>query len=166
MTAVALAVAGLVFAPLGVITGVWAESFDQHAFVANLVVTPLALAAGVFYSPSRLDEPWSTLTVADPLFYLVDAARLGYTGVHEAPAGLSLVLTTVFAGAAALVAVALVAGAGDSSRDRFVCRRPAAPPDYAVAAVAQAAEPLRRTASAAASSATLSTPSTGWIGAQ
>ena len=79
----ALALTGLVFASLGVITGVWAETFDQHAFIANLIITPLALLGGVFYAAERLQQPWRTLTRADPLYYLVDATRQGVAGVHE-----------------------------------------------------------------------------------
>ena len=39
-----LALTALVFSALGVITGIWADTFDQHAFIANIVITPLALA--------------------------------------------------------------------------------------------------------------------------
>lgn len=100
----ALALTGVIFSALGVLTGVWAETFDQHAFVANLVITPLALVAGVFYAVQTLAEPWSTLTRLDPIFYLVDATRAGFTGAHEAPVAASL-------GVAAGVATAVVAAA-------------------------------------------------------
>jgi hypothetical protein len=62
----ALALTGLVFAALGTLTGVRAESFDQHAFIANLLITPLALLGGVFYASHRLRQPWHTLTQIDP----------------------------------------------------------------------------------------------------
>jgi ABC-2 type transport system permease protein len=101
---VSLALTGLVFSAIGVITGVWAETFDQHSFVANIVITPLALAGAVFYSAGTLPEPWETLTRLDPLYYLVDATRAGFTGFHESPVWLSLVV-------AALVAVAAFAAA-------------------------------------------------------
>jgi len=44
----ALILCGLVSAALGVITGIWADTFDQHAFIANLLISPLALLGGVF----------------------------------------------------------------------------------------------------------------------
>jgi ABC-2 type transport system permease protein len=100
----ALLLTALVFSLLGVITGIWAETFDQHSFVAGVVITPLALVGGVFYSARALGEPWQTLTRLDPIYYLVDATRAGFTGVHESPVWLSLVVT-------ALVAVAAFAGA-------------------------------------------------------
>lgn len=102
----ALALTGLVFSALGVIVGTWAETFDQHSFVTALVITPLALVGGVFYSASTLDEPWQTLTRLDPIYYLVDAARYGFTGFHESPAWVSLVV----ASAAALGTLALAIG--------------------------------------------------------
>ncbi len=105
----ALVLGGLVFAPLGVITGMWADTFDQHAFIANLVITPLALLAGVFYAPSRLEDPWEALTRADPLFYLVDATRAGFTGAHETSLVLSLGVAAGAAAAITLTAIALLA---------------------------------------------------------
>ncbi len=100
----ALALAGLVFAALGVITGVWAEAFDQHAFIANLIIFPLALLGGVFYAAHRLHQPWHTLTQIDPLYYLTDATRYGYAGVHE----VSLVASLLVALAVAAIACASV----------------------------------------------------------
>jgi ABC-2 type transport system permease protein len=85
-----IALTGLVFSALGVITGIWAETFDQHSFIASILIAPLALLGGVFYSARTLDEPWSTLTRIDPLYYLVDATRLGLTGFHESSTWISL----------------------------------------------------------------------------
>src|SRR5207237_786129 len=85
---------GLIFSALGVITGVWADTFDQHAFVASIVITPLALLGGVFYGARSLGSPWSTLTRLDPLYYLVDATRAGLTGFHESSVCLSSSVTT------------------------------------------------------------------------
>jgi ABC-2 type transport system permease protein len=100
----ALVLTGLVFAALGVITGMWADTFDQHAFIANVLITPLALVAGVFYPIERLSEPWHTLTYLDPIFYLVDATRHGYTGLHETTTWAALSLAA--AGAAGVFALA------------------------------------------------------------
>lgn len=105
----ALVLTALVFAALGVITGVWAESFDQHAFVGSLVITPLALLGGVFYSPRTLSEPWETLTRLDPLTYLVDASRAGFTGVHETSVAPSLAIAAAAAVVAFAAATAILA---------------------------------------------------------
>ena len=106
---VALALTGLVFASFGTIVGVWADTFDQHSFVTSIVVTPLALVGGVFYSARTLGQPWETLTRLDPIYYLVDATRYGFTGFHESPVWISLALTAIAGVAAFTLAVALLA---------------------------------------------------------
>jgi hypothetical protein len=76
----------------GVITGVWADTFDQHAFVASIVIRLLALVGGVFYSARSLGEPWSTLNRLDPIYYLVDATRAGFTSFKREP-GMAVVVS-------------------------------------------------------------------------
>lgn len=107
--AAALILTGLVFSSLGVITGMWADTFDQHAFIANILISPLALLGGVFYSARNLHQPWSTLTRLDPVYYLVDATRAGLTGFHETSTAVALSVASVvaigsFAAAAILAA--------------------------------------------------------------
>lgn len=92
-----LVLTGLLFAALGVITGIWAETFDQHSFVASILIAPLALLAGVFYAARTLAEPWQTLTRLDPIYYLVDATRAGLTGFHESSPWASLAVTALVA---------------------------------------------------------------------
>lgn len=106
-----LVLTALLFAALGVITGIWAETFDQHSFVASILIAPLALLGGVFYAARTLDEPWQTLTRFDPIYYLVDATRAGLTGFHESPPWASLAITALVAlGAFAAAAVLLARG--------------------------------------------------------
>ena len=104
-----LAITGFLFASIGVVVGISAESFDQQAFISALVIQPLALIGGVFYSARSLPEPWSTLTRIDPLYYLVDAARAGFTGFHESSLVLSLLVASFAAVAVFALAVVLVA---------------------------------------------------------
>lgn len=104
-----LALTALLFAALGVITGVWAETFDQHSFVATILIAPLALLGGVFYAARTLSDPWRTLTRFDPIYYLVDATRAGLTGFHESPPWMSLTATALVAVAAFAAATALLA---------------------------------------------------------
>jgi ABC-2 type transport system permease protein len=104
----ALALTGVIFAVLGVLTGTWADTFDQHAFVANVLITPLALVGGIFYSAGRLDQPLRTLTQLDPIYYLVDAARHGYADVHETSTAAALVVAAVVAGALFAIAAGLL----------------------------------------------------------
>ena len=98
---VALAAAALaaimLFASLGVIVGIYAQSWDHHSFVSNLVIQPLAFVGGVFYSVDILPSPWHELTHANPLFYLVDSVRYGFLGVSDVPVALALGVTGAMA---------------------------------------------------------------------
>lgn len=93
-------IASLMFGFLGVIGGVWADKFDQLAAVNNFVITPLTFLSGTFYAIRALPEPFLTFSRFNPVFYLIDGFRFGFTGVAEAP----LVLG---AGVALAVAAAL-----------------------------------------------------------
>lgn len=109
ITLAAVLITGLVFSSLGVITGIWADTFDQHAFIANIVIAPLALVGGVFYSARTLHEPWATLTRIDPMYYLVDASRAGLTGFHETSTATALTVAAAIAIAAFTIAATLLA---------------------------------------------------------
>ena len=90
---VAALAAIMLFASLGVIVGIYAQTWDHHSFVSNLVIQPLAFVGGVFYSVDVLPSPWHELSHANPLFYIVDAVRYGFLGVSDVPIGISLAIT-------------------------------------------------------------------------
>ena len=73
----------MLFASLGVIVGIYAQSWDHHSVVSNLVIQPLAFVGGVFYSVDILPSPWQELSHANPLFYMVDAIRHGFLGAER-----------------------------------------------------------------------------------
>ena len=73
----------MLFASLGVIVGIYAQTWDHHSFVSNLVIQPLAFVGGVFYSVDILPSPWQELSHANPLFYMVDAIRHGFLGAER-----------------------------------------------------------------------------------
>jgi ABC-2 type transport system permease protein len=97
--ALAALAAILLFASLGVIVGIYAQTWDHHSFVSNLVIQPLAFVGGVFYSVDVLPSPWHELSHANPLFYLVDGVRYGFLGTSDVPVALSLGITTALAAA-------------------------------------------------------------------
>ena len=80
----------LLCASLGTIVGIYAETFDHHTFVNNIVILPLAFVGGVFYSVYRLGSPWHELTHVNPVFYLVNAVRYGFLGRADTSIWLSL----------------------------------------------------------------------------
>ena len=83
----------LLFASLGVIVGIYAQTWDHHSFVQNLVIAPLAFVGGVFYSVEILPSPWEQLSHANPLFYMVDAIRHGFLGESDVSPLISLPVT-------------------------------------------------------------------------
>ena len=70
---------------LGILAGVLAQKFDQMAAISNFIITPLSFLSGTFYSVQALPEPFRTLSHWNPVFYLIDGARYGVTGVSDAP---------------------------------------------------------------------------------
>jgi ABC-2 type transport system permease protein len=89
----------MLFASLGVIVGIYAQSWDHHSFVSNLVIQPLAFVGGVFYSVDILPSPWEELSHANPLFYMVDAIRHGFLGASDVSPLVSLPITCALAAA-------------------------------------------------------------------
>ena len=90
-----------IFAMLGIIVALWAESFEQLQVLNTFVITPLTYLGGIFYSITFLPELAASLTRLNPFFYFADAVRFSMIGISEAN---SLV--------GALVIVGLVVGLG------------------------------------------------------
>jgi ABC-2 type transport system permease protein len=103
--AIAFAVlVAVVFSLLGMIVSIWSDKFEQLNLIPTFVITPLTFLGGVFYSARMLPEPWSTVTKANPILYMVEGLRYGILGqAHASPwVGLALtaVLTVLSAGVA------------------------------------------------------------------
>jgi len=94
---VAVTLSLVLFSALGIVVGIFAETFDHHMFVNNLVILPLSFLGGVFYSITSLPSPWEEISHANPLFYIVSAIRHGFLGTSDAPIGLSLGVIAVLA---------------------------------------------------------------------
>lgn len=90
------------FGALGIIVGIYAQSWDNQSFINNIVILPLIFLGGVFYSVSRLGSPWEQVSHFNPLFYVVDAIRHGFLGASDVAPGISLAVV----GAIAIVLVA------------------------------------------------------------
>jgi len=93
-------VVGILFAALGLVTAIWATSFEQVNFVPTFFITPLTFLGGVFYSVEMLPPALRRFTLANPIFYMVDGVRFGMLGISDAPP---------WAGAALLGALAALA---------------------------------------------------------
>ena len=83
------------FGALGIIVGVYAQSWDNQSFINNLVILPLIFLGGVFYSVTRLGTPWEQISHVNPLFYVVDATRYGFLGASDVNPLISLSIVAV-----------------------------------------------------------------------
>jgi ABC-2 type transport system permease protein len=93
----AVALGLLLFSALGVVVGIYAETWDHTTFISNIVILPLAFVGGVFYSIDVLPSPWEELSHVNPVFYLVNAVRFGFLGEADVSVWLSLAVTAALA---------------------------------------------------------------------
>jgi ABC-2 type transport system permease protein len=84
------------FSLFGFIIGIWAKDFEQLQFVPMLVVTPLAFLGGTFYSIDMLPPAWRTVTLFNPVVYLVSGFRWSFSETSDVSVGLSLAMTLGF----------------------------------------------------------------------
>ncbi|MBL4694241.1 ABC transporter permease [Candidatus Gracilibacteria bacterium] len=73
----------LFFSFLGVFMGIWADEFDKTAFITNFVLMPLTFLGGVFYPITTLPDVFQTISQANPIVYMVNIFRYGFTGIEE-----------------------------------------------------------------------------------
>jgi ABC-2 type transport system permease protein len=73
----------LSFALLGFILGIWAKSFEQLQLVPMLIITPLVFLGGSFYSITMLPPVWRTITMFNPVVYLISGFRWAFFGVAD-----------------------------------------------------------------------------------
>ncbi len=93
----AIALLLVLFAALGVIVGVYAQTWDQHGFVNNIVILPLSFLGGVFYSVDLLPSPWLEVSHVNPIFFLINAVRYGFLGTSDVPVEIALAVTAALA---------------------------------------------------------------------
>jgi len=73
------------FSLLGFVIGIWAKNFEQLQIIPMMVVTPLTFLGGAFYSIDALAEPWRTVTLFNPVLYLVSGFRWTFFGISDVP---------------------------------------------------------------------------------
>jgi len=93
-----LILTSLTFALLGFIIGVWADGFEKLQLVPLLIVQPLSFLGGAFYSISMLPPAWRTVTLFNPLVYLISGFRWSFYGHADVAVGVSLGAVALFMG--------------------------------------------------------------------
>jgi ABC-2 type transport system permease protein len=85
-----LLLTALSFSMLGFIIGVWADGFEQLSFIPNLIVTPLTFLGGAFYSIDMLPPFWRSVSLFNPVVYLISGFRWSFYGKGDVSLELSI----------------------------------------------------------------------------
>jgi ABC-2 type transport system permease protein len=91
-----LVLTSVTFSLFGFMIGIWADGWEKLQIVPMMIVTPLAFLGGSFYSISMLPPFWQTVTLFNPVVYLVSGFRWSFYGVSDVEVGVSLAMTLVF----------------------------------------------------------------------
>ena len=91
-----LVLTAVTFSLFGFIIGIWAKNFEQLQLIPLLIVTPLAFLGGSFYSIDMLPPLWRTISLANPVVYLVSGFRWSFFGTADVRIEISLAITLLF----------------------------------------------------------------------
>jgi ABC-2 type transport system permease protein len=84
------------FSLFGFIIGIWADGFEKLQIIPLLVITPLTFLGGCFYSISILPPVWQTISLFNPVVYLISCFRWSFYGIADVSVGVSLAMTMLF----------------------------------------------------------------------
>jgi ABC-2 type transport system permease protein len=93
-----LVLTAVTFSLFGFALGIWAESWEKLQIVPMLIIMPLTFLGGSFYSISMLPPFWQTVTLFNPVVYLINGLRWSFYGSSDVSVGLSLGMTLSFLG--------------------------------------------------------------------
>ncbi len=91
-----LILTAVTFSLFGFIIGIWADGFEKLQTVPLLIIMPLTFLGGTFYSIDVLPEPWRTISLFNPVVYLVSGFRWSFFGESDVAIGISLAMTLAF----------------------------------------------------------------------
>lgn len=91
-----LVLTAFTFSLFGFIIGIWADGFEKLQLVPLLIVTPLTFLGGSFYSINMLPPFWQTVTLFNPVVYLISGFRWSFYGIADVSVGISLAMTLFF----------------------------------------------------------------------
>jgi ABC-2 type transport system permease protein len=91
-----LILTALTFSLLGFIIGLWADGFEKLQIIPLLIITPLTFLGGSFYSINVLPPFWKTVSLFNPVVYLVSGFRWSFNEVSDVDVRLSLGMTALF----------------------------------------------------------------------
>lgn len=91
-----LVLTSVTFSLFGFIIGIWADGFEKLQIIPMLIVTPLAFLGGSFYSINMLPPFWQTVSMMNPVVYLISGFRWSFYEAADVSLGLSLLMISVF----------------------------------------------------------------------
>ncbi len=91
-----LVLTSVTFSLFGFIIGIWADGFEKLQLIPLLIVTPLTFLGGSFYSIDVLPPWWRTVTLFNPVVYLISGFRWSFYGSADVGVGVSLAMTLAF----------------------------------------------------------------------
>ncbi|AHI27861.1 ABC transporter permease [Marinobacter similis] len=91
-----LVLTSVTFSLFGFIIGIWADGFEKLQIVPMMIVTPLVFLGGTFYSIDMLPSIWQTISLFNPVVYLISGFRWAFYGVSDVHIGISVGMTLVF----------------------------------------------------------------------
>jgi ABC-2 type transport system permease protein len=91
-----LVLTSITFSLFGFILGLWADGFEKLQIVPLLIITPLAFLGGSFYSINMLPPVWQTVSLFNPVVYLISGFRWSFYGVADVAVGVSLLAIAGF----------------------------------------------------------------------
>ena len=87
--------AAVMMGMVGMLSGIWAEKFDQLAVVNQFIILPLSFLSGTFYRIDVLPELWQEVIKWNPMFYLIDGFRYGFMGIADSHILTGVILTAI-----------------------------------------------------------------------
>jgi len=91
-----LVLTAVTFSLFGFIIGIWADGFEKLQVIPLLVITPLTFLGGSFYSIKVLPPVWQTISLFNPVVYLISGFRWSFYGISDVSVGVSLIMTMLF----------------------------------------------------------------------
>ncbi len=91
-----LVLTAVTFSLFGFILGIWADDFQKLQVVPLMIITPLTFLGGSFYSISMLPPVWQTITLFNPVVYLINGFRWSFYGISDVHIGISVGMTLLF----------------------------------------------------------------------
>lgn len=98
-----LVLTAVTFSLFGFIIGIWADGFEKLQLVPLMIITPLTFLGGSFYAVDMLPPFWQTVTLFNPVVYLISGFRWSFYGLSDVHIGTSVAMTAVFLIACMLV---------------------------------------------------------------